>query len=92
MAEPYTLADYRLISSKSDEIHVDLLESNDNRWKIISPWQKPIEFHGMYMLITVFGDVILSGNIPGSDITSKRFPGTNVVTFLNIVMSPYIEK
>ena len=58
ITEHYTLANYRLISSKADEIHVDLLISNDNRWKLISPWQKPKQINGMFLPVTVFGDVI----------------------------------
>ena len=41
--------------------------------------------------MTVYGDVLLSGNIPGSDISSKGRAGTNVVTLLNLVMPPILD-
>ena len=91
VAEHWPLADYRLVSSKSDEIQVDLLVANDNKWKVISPWQPPIQYHGMFLPVTVFGDVLLSGNIPGSDNTRKGHAGTNVVTLLNLVIPPILD-
>ena len=49
MTKHHSLADFRLLLSNSDEIHVDLFIANDNRWKIMSPRQKPKRFSGMIM-------------------------------------------
>ena len=82
IARVATLADPRFLNTKSDEIHVDVLLANDHRWKVLCPRSLPKQLYGMFLPKTVFGDLVLSGKIPGSDISSVA--GTNVVTLFNI--------
>ena len=43
----YSLADYRFLTSKSDEVKIDMLVGNEHRYRIISPRALPVQLYGM---------------------------------------------
>ena len=82
----HSLADYRFLTSKSDEVRIDMLVGNEHRYRIISPKALPIQLYGMFCPRTVFGDLVMSGTIPGPGSISSNI-SNNVVTLFNISCS-----
>ena len=86
LAKKVSLADYRFLTSKSDEVKIDLLVGNEHRYKVISPRALPLQLYSIFCPRTVFGDIVLSGTIPGPGSISSNI-SNNVVTLFNISCS-----
>ena len=92
VAERHNLADFRYLSTKSDLVSVDLLVGAEHRWKIVSPLKRPIQVRGMWCPRTVFGDLMLTGSIPGaSGVIPVSQAATNLVTLLNVNVLPPLQ-
>ena len=86
------LADFRFLSTKSDEVSIDLLVGAEHRWKIVSPVLRPRQVYGMWCSKTIFGDLMLTGTIPGaSGVITESIAGTNTVTLLNVNALPSVQ-
>ena len=86
------LADFRFLSTKSDQVSVDLLVGAEHRWKIVSPTLKPRQLHGMWCPRTIYNDIMLTGTIPGADgVITNSTAGTNTITLLNINALPTLQ-
>merc|ERR1712030_219466 len=84
----YSLADHRLLNTKSDEISLDMLVGNEHCQRIISPKLPSIQLYGMYCPKTVFDDIVLSGTIPGPGSISANI-SNNIVTIFNFSCLPF---
>ena len=42
LSKKVSLADYRFLTSKSDEVKIDILVGNEHRFKVISPRARPL--------------------------------------------------
>ena len=87
LAKKASLADYRFLTTKSDEVKIDLLVGNEHRYKIISPRILPKQLYSMFCPRTVYGDIMLSGTIPGPGSVSSNITN-NVVTLFNLSCLP----
>ena len=86
------LADFRFLSTKSDQVSIDLLVGAEHRWKIVSPTLKPRQLHGMWCPRTIYNDIMLTGTIPGADgVITHSTAGTNTITLLNINALPPLQ-
>ena len=86
------LADFRFLSTKSDEVSIDLLVGAEHRWKIVSPVLRPRQVYGMWCPKTIYGDLMLTGSIPGaSGVITDSIAGTNTVTLLNVNALPHMS-
>ena len=82
-----TLADWRLLDSKSDIVSFDVLVGSDFYYKIVSPQKLPKQISGMWLLYTWSGQAMLIGKIPGSAI-DKQNQNVNYITIQNISCQP----
>ena len=41
------LADYKFLTTKSDEVRIDMLVGNEHRYSVISPKALPVQLYGM---------------------------------------------
>ena len=83
----FSIADWRLLNSKSDIISFDILIGSDFYYKIVNPFKLPIFAYGMWLPYTVYGDVLLLGKIPGSA-ECKSSQAVNYVNIQNIACEP----
>ena len=60
-----------------------MLVGNEHRYKVISPRAVPLQLYSMFCPRTVFGDIVLSGTIPGLGSISSNI-SNNVVTLFGI--------
>ena len=86
----FSLADWRLVNSKSDIISFDILVGSDFFYKLVNPARSPILAYGMWLPYTVYGDVLLWGKIPGSA-ESKSTQAINYVNIQQIACEPDIS-
>ena len=60
-----------------------MLVGNEHVSKLVNPRTLPVQLYGMYCPKTVFGDIVLSGTIPGPGSISANI-SNNIVTLFNI--------
>ena len=85
VARTVPLADFRFVNQKSDRVEVDLLVAADYRHRIMSMTRPLMQFNGMWLQPTIFGDYILSGPIPGpTGIIGPSKKSANIISIVNI--------
>ena len=78
----FSLADDRLVQTKSDCVQVDILIGADNYISFVSPYAPKTQAYGMWVDKTYFDEILLNGKIPGS--TSSPNSGVNMGCIYNV--------